>query len=298
MKTAPRRVCIFLLLAAASALSAAPVSVADGLGRTVSLPSPAARIVSLSPACTEVLFAVGAADHVVGVTAYCDYPPAAAAKPKVGGFSGKSISIETIVALGPDLVVVEGQMHERVMKLLDSARIPVYAAAAERLEDVYRIIEQLGALSGRGEDGIRAAASLRGRVEAVRARTAGAASRPTGFWIVWDEPLMTAGGATFIGEAMEAAGGRNAFADSTDQYPTVSFESVLSRDPDWLLSGTDHGAKLDTRSLALRQGWRSLRAVKEGRIALIDADSINRAGPRLADAIESLARVFHPEAFE
>jgi iron complex transport system substrate-binding protein len=141
---------------------------------------------------------------------------------------------------------------------------------------------------------------MRKRIEAVARRVSSktvSGGGPTAFWEVWDDPLMTAGGPTFISEAISAAGGRNVFADAKEQYPTVSVESVLARNPDWLLSGTDHGAKLNAQALSLRRGWRSLKAVKEGKIALIDADSINRAGPRLADAIEELARVFHPDLF-
>ena len=296
MHAVARAFCLSLLTAA---YAAAATPLVDGLGRTVSLGRPAARIVSLSPSCTEVLFAIGAADNIVAVTSYCNYPSEALSKPKVGGFSGKSVSLESIVAFRPDLVVVEGQMHERIVAMLSQANIPCYAANALRLEDSYRIIEQLGSLTGHDATAAKVSTDMRERIGAVsRAaaeRNRAAGSEPTAFWLVWDDPLMTAGRPTFINDAIAAAGGRNVFADAREQYPAVSFESLIARNPEWILSGTDHGARINVRSLAVRQGWRSLKAVREGRIALLDADSINRAGPRLADAIETLARIFHPE---
>ncbi len=289
--------CCLMLAASAAALQ--PLT--DGLGREVRLADPARRIVSLSPSCTEVLFAIGAADRIAAVTAYCDYPAEAKKKPKVGGFSGKTISIESIVAFRPDLVIAEGQMHGKVIDMLVNARITCYAANALRIEDAYRIIRHLGVLSDREDAADAVAAAMRGRIDAVSRKVsseAGASDhRPSAFWAVWDDPIMTSGGPTFISESISAAGGRNVFAEAPEQYPSVSFESVLSKDPDWLLSGTDHGARMNAQTLSVRQGWRSLRAVKEGRVAFVDADSINRAGPRLADAVENLARIFHPDLF-
>lgn len=288
---------IILLLSSAATPLGAATSVVDGLGRQVTVSPAARRVVSLSPAITETLFAIGAGPQVAAVTAYCNYPEAALSVPKVGGFAGKSISIESIVALKPDLVVAEGGMHERVVELLEKAGLRCYAADARRLDDAYRLIRDLGALTGRSTEADAVASTLRNRIEAVRAKVAGRPA-PSAFWEVWDDPLMTSGAGTFITEAISAAGGRNVFADSREQWPTVSFEYVLARDPDWLLSGTDHGAKMDVRVLASRPGWRNLAAVRSGRVALVDADSVNRAGPRLADAVEALARIFHPDVFK
>lgn len=272
------------------------LTVLDGLGRKVELREPARKVVSLSPACTEILFALGAGDAVVGVTEYCDYPAEAVSKPKVGGFSGKTISIESIVSFGPDLVIAEGGMHRRVIDLLEASGIRCYAAEAFRLADAYRVIREIGTLVGRSADAERIAYEMRSRIDKTASIVAGF-PRPSVFWIVWDDPLMTAGGRTFIADAIERAGGNSLFAGASEQYPIVSLEAVIAADPDWLLSGTDHGEKMNAKSLSQRNGWRSLTAVRENRIALIHADSINRAAPRLADAVEALARVLHPRAF-
>ncbi len=288
---------IALIFFSVSMAIGAQTTIVDGLGRSVPVAPAARRIVSLSPAVTETLFAIGAGSRVAAVTAYCNYPAEVRSVPKVGGFAGKSISIESIVALKPDLVIAEGGMHERVVALLEKAGLRCYAADARRIDDAYRLIRDFGALTGRSAEAEAAAAALRGRIDAVRAKVAGRPV-PSAFWEVWDDPLMTSGGGTFITEAIAAAGGRNVFAQSREQWPTISLEYVLAADPDWLLSGTDHGAKMDARILASRPGWRNLSAVRAGRIALVDADSINRAGPRLADAVEALARIFHPDAFK
>lgn len=295
-----RRIALAASVLIAVLISAVPVfadiAVVDGLGRRVDSSVPARRVVSLSPAATEVLFAVGADAEVAAVTSYCDYPAAASSKPRIGGFSGKSVSIETIIALSPDLVVVEGGMHQVVMGLLEKASLRCYACQASTLEDAYRIIRDLGTLTGHGAEGARVASIMKSRIDGVRSRVAGLA-KPSAFWEVWDDPLMTSGRNTFITEAIEAAGGRNVFSDVGEQWPAVSAEIVLEKDPDWLLSSSDRGDRMSVKNLSARPGWKNLSAVRTSRIALIDADSVNRAGPRLADAVEALARVFHPEAF-
>jgi iron complex transport system substrate-binding protein len=118
------------------------------------------------------------------------------------------------------------------------------------------------------------------------------------FWETWDEPLMSAGPGTFTGQVIEAAGGRNCFADSGVDWPVVSFEAVLARDPDYIMAAESHGAALTLERLARRVGWSSLKAVRAGRVVLLDGDIVSRAGPRLVDAIELMAGVLYPELFK
>lgn len=115
--------------------------------------------------------------------------------------------------------------------------------------------------------------------------------RPVVFWETWDEPLMSAGPATFVGQIIEAAGGRNCFADSPSDWPVVGLESLLSRDPDWILSASSHGKALSLERLAARPGWAKLKAVRSGRVAFIDGDLASRAGPRFVEALEAVAAV-------
>ncbi len=280
------------LLILAPAVSALP-SATDALGREVSLPAPARRVVSLSPAATEILFAIGAGDRVVGVTEYCDFPAEARGRPKVGGFSGATVSVERIVALEPDLVVVSGEMHGRVVTLLDAVGLRSFALEPRTFAEVYADILTLGRLTGREEASAAVVRSMRGRIEAVAAAAAGGAKSRV-FWELWHDPLMSAGGPTFITEAIAAAGGVNVFGDLRERWPRVSFEELLVRDPDWILIG-DGSKGGQAEAARKRPAWASLRAVRAGRVAGVEADIVDRGGPRLADAVEAIARILRAD---
>ena len=287
-----------LMAPAASAQSAAGARIVleDALGRTVALPGPARRIVSLTPSATEILFAVGAGDSVVGVTSYCNFPAETASKTKVGGFSGKTVSAESIVALKPDLVVISGGMHVKILGLLEAVGIRCYAVEPLGIEDVCRDILAIGELAGQDARAAAVVADMKGRIGKV-AEAVRNSPRPSVFWELWDDPLMTAGGATFISEAIAEAGGVNIFAELKEEWPMVSLEQLLTRKPDWIMSGNDHGDRLKLASVRSRPLWASMPAVAAGRIATVEADAINRGGPRLADAVEAIARILHPDSF-
>lgn len=266
-------------------------SMTDALGRSVALNGPAKRIVSLTPAATEILFAIGAGDRVVGVTEFCDYPPEAKTRTVVGGFSGATVSVECIVALKSDLVLVSGEMHGRVVSLLDAVGVRSFALEPRTFAEVYADILTVGKLTGCEDGAERVVASMRRRIEAVGTKAAGS-SRPSVFWELWSDPLMSAGGPTFVSETIAAAGGRNIFADLGERWPLVSFEELLVRDPDWIIVESANGQRVSAASVAGRPLWSKLRAVKNGHIASVDADIIERGGPRLADAVEAIARIF------
>lgn len=284
------------LAAQVSAPLAAQVSAIDAAGRTVALSAPARRVVSLTPAATEILFAVGGADAVVGVTEFCNYPAAASSKAKVGGFSGKTVSIETIVSLKPDLVVVSLGMHQKVASLLDGVGVAYFMTEPRNIREAREDIVKIGTLVGRRKEAEAVAADMVSRVDAV-ARAVRGLPAPVVFWELWDDPLMSAGGGTFVGEAIELAGGKNAFSDAAEQWPMVSVEQLIVRKPEWILSGDDHGDRLSLEAVSKRPGWSVLPAVRAGRIATVEADCVNRGGPRLADAVEQIARILHPQAF-
>ncbi len=270
-------------------LSAGPAA-ADASGRKVALPAPARRVVSLSPAATEILFAIGAGDRVVGVTEYCDFPDTAKTRPKVGGFSGATVSVERIVALEPDLVVVSGEMHGRVVSLLDAVGLVSFALEPRTFAEVYADILTLGRLTGCEEGAEAVVKSMSGRIETVAA-TASSKTKRSVFWELWYDPLMSAGGPTFVTEAIAAAGGVNVFGDLAERWPRVSFEELLARDPDWILIGNGPDAEVQASAVGKRPLWSALGAVRAGRVARIDADLVDRGGPRLADAVEAIARV-------
>jgi len=277
-----------------------PVTVADALGRTVTVSSRPQRIVSLSPANTEILFAVGAGDQVVGVTKFCNYPPEAQTREQVGGFTADTISVEKIVALKPDIVFSAGKIQEKVIDALASANVPVFAVDARTFDDVYANILTVGQLTGHKDEAARVVAQMKDRVAAVQNKIADvpAAKRPTVFWEVWDEPLMTAGPKTFIGRMIQLAGGVNIFADVAEQYPQVSAEEVIKRNPAVILGPDSHAEALTTEKIKARAGWSNIRAVKDGRIYLINGDIASRPGPRLADGVEAIAKALYPGRFK
>jgi iron complex transport system substrate-binding protein len=266
------------------------INITDVLGRRVSLNGIPQRIVSLAPSFTEILFAIGAGPQVVGVTEYCNYPPEAASRTKVGGFSGITVNVEQIVVLKPELVIVSGDMHERIIALLDGLGIKSFAVEPSTFAQVYTSIETIGRLTGHESDAARVVADMRAKITRAQARR-GTRERPTVFWELTDDPLMSTGGGTFINEAISLAGGKNIFEDLSEQWPMVSSEQVLLRRPAWILAGDDHGASIDPQALARRPGWSALPAVRDKHIALVSADMLYRYGPRLADAVLAIANI-------
>jgi iron complex transport system substrate-binding protein len=246
--------------------------------------------VSLSPSVTEILFALGAENQIAGITEYCDYPPETALIPKVGGFSGVTVQVERIAALRPDLVILSGDMHGRIITLLDRLSIRNFAVEPRNFNEVYQTIETLGILTGHGEKARELIARMEEKIRRAQEQRRG--GEPPGvFWELSDEPLMTTGGNTFISEAIRLGGGRNVFEDLPELWPTVSTEAVLLRKPDWIIAGDDHGKIVEPGALSRRPGWQGIPAVKNGRIATVNADALYRYGPRLADAVLAIAEI-------
>ncbi len=279
--------------------SAFPLTIVDDLGREVTLDAPAERVVSLAPSNTEVLFGVGAGDQVVGVTEYCNYPPETESIDKIGGFSAKSISVETIVALEPDVVFSAGPIHQTVIDALQTLGIKVVALDPVTFDDVYASMELVGLLTGHEEEAAALVAAMSERVDAVAAKVAQVPEedRLTVYWEIYDEPLMTAGPSTFVGQMVEIAGGKSIFGDITESYPEVSAEEIVSRNPDVIMSMDSHGEKIQPEFLSERPGWSEVTAVKEGRVYVFPDDWVSRASPRLADGLEAVAAALYPEQF-
>ncbi|MCX7024411.1 MAG: helical backbone metal receptor [Spirochaetes bacterium] len=289
------------ILILVSAVACAPrlPSFVDASGANVTLASPAARIVSLSPAVTEILFASGAGPRVVGVTTWCNYPPEAASLPKVGEFSPDTVNMEAIIALTPDLVVGETTVHAGMAGRFARAGFRLLVLKLDSVDDIYAALRATAALSGNAASGEAAAASMKKRIDAVADKAAKIPSdrKPVVFYEVWDDPLMTAGPRTVIGMLIEMAGGRNCFPELTQDWPVVSAEQLIERNPSVFMSAKDHADKVVTEQLASRPGWSSVDAIISGRIYLLDSDIVSRPGPRIADALEGMAELLHPEIF-
>jgi iron complex transport system substrate-binding protein len=270
------------------------ISVVDDAGQTVRLARPAQRIVSLIPSATETAVAIGAGGQLVGRTDF-DHGPAVDGLPSVGG--GMDPSIEALVALKPDLVLTwETKQDRRVRDRMAELGIPAFAVKAEDTTDVFRTLHSVGALTGRGRTADSLAAALRAELAAVRASVAGRPA-PRVFFLVWNDPPMTAGPHTFISQILGVAGGANTFADAGADWPNVSMEEILRRDPDVLvLPQGEKGGAHDIDQLRAAPGWRELRAMRQGRTVAVPADLVNRPGPRLAEAARLLRDRLHPAA--
>lgn len=277
-----------------------PLTITDSMNRTVPLEQVPERLISLAPSITEILFAIGAGEQVVGVTSFCNYPEEATTRQVVGGFDSSTISIEQIVALEPDLVFVEDHLQQSVIDALDQVGIPVMAVAARTVPGVYENIVLVGQVTGHVAEAEQVAAAMQERIDAVAARVESIPleQRPAVFWEMWDEPLMTAGPETFTSQIIELAGGVNLFADVTENYPQVSMEEVVQRNPAVIMSSDSMGEKLTVEQVSQRPGWAEVDAVRDERIYLLNGDISSRAGPRLADAVEAAARALYPDLFE
>ncbi|MGB9686449.1 MAG: ABC transporter substrate-binding protein [Rectinema subterraneum] len=281
------------------AVSGPSVSGKDSLGTIVTLKAEARRVVSLAPAVTEVLFAVGAGDRIVGNTTYCDYPADAKSIEKIGGFSAKSMSIEKIISLKPDLVISSGNIHKPVTDELVRYGIPVFAYAPNTFEEIARDIQAIGVLVGKAQKAQSVVTSMLDSIAFVQKKVDAIPSdqRLTVFWEVYDSPLMTCGAATFQHALVQAAGGIDIFSDLPGFWPKVSAEEVIKRAPQVIMGAEDHGDAMSIELIAKRPGWSQIPAVKNGRIILLPSGVVSRPSPRLADGVLMAARALYPALF-
>jgi len=266
----------------------ASVGVVDDYGRTVRLKAPPQRIVSLNPATTELLFAIGAGARVVGRTQYDLWPDSARLVPSVG--AGMQPNLEAVFARKPDLVVMYASGGDRsAADRLTAAGIPTAAFRMDKIRDFARVTLLLGQLVG---DTMRARTvvdSVTGTLDRVRRAVAPLSSRPSVFLHVWEKPLMAIGGGSFLSELVTIAGAYNVYDSLPEPSPVVTFEDVLHRNPTIVLvSPSERG-----RMLASAQ-WRALPAVREGRVLTYDTNLVARPSVKLGEAAVSLAKLFHP----
>jgi ABC-type Fe3+-hydroxamate transport system substrate-binding protein len=253
----------------------------DDAGDTVHLAAPAHRIVSLIPATTELLFAIGAGPHVVGRTTWCDYPPEASAVPNMG--DGIRPNLEAILAQHPDLVVLyQSAQNGDAARRLRELGIPEVRLAVDRLTDVDRIAGILGRLTGtqRGADSL--AAVFDTALSHATAR-ADSSTRPRVLILVWDQPPMTLGAGSFLSELVDRAGAVNLFSDIGSSSAQVSVEAVVARNPDLVLVASE-----GTPAFAERPEWQPVRAIRERRFVRLTSSAFSRPSPRAPDAIRNL----------
>ncbi|NLH99432.1 MAG: ABC transporter substrate-binding protein [Chthonomonadales bacterium] len=270
------------------ARSRAPIVVTDVRGVSVTLREPPRRIVSLAPAVTEILFAIGAGSNVVGVTAFCDYPKAARRLPRVGDLN---VSAEKVLGLKPDLVIGDVEANRKSIALLERLaplKGRLFVVAGKDFREIFAAVESVGRVTGRAAEAARSVARMKRTLAQIRAQVARSGARPRTVFVVQTEPLWLAGSGTFIDDLITAAGGQNLGRMAGRGYRSFSLERLIALSPDVIVS-----SDASLRSLRGKAGWNALAAVRAGRVYVLGYDAV-RPGPRLAEAVVQLHRWLHP----
>ncbi|MGV7210562.1 cobalamin-binding protein [Oxalobacteraceae bacterium A2-2] len=270
-------------LLALACSTAQAITVRDDAGNAVTLAQPARRVISTAPHVTELLFAAGGGDKVVGAVNYSDYPEAARRIPVVG--SNQLIDMERIAALRPDLLVVwKSGNTARQLEQLSSLGVPIFYSEPHKLDEVATSLTRLGQLLGTEAAAQTAAADYRARIAALAARYA---ARPPVrvFYQIWEKPIFTLNGEHIISDVIRLCGGQNVFAGLKVLAPTVGVEAVLQESPEAILGGRQHDGQ---QGIAIWKPYGALLAVQRGNLYTLDGDLLSRATPRIADGAADL----------
>jgi iron complex transport system substrate-binding protein len=280
-----QRAAFFLCLFSTIAFS--QVAVRDDYGHEVKLEKPAARIISLAPHLTELLYDAGAGSRVVGAVDFSDYPPEARSLPRVG--SDARIDLETVLGLRPDLVVAWPNAGSlRAVDRLAELGVPVFRSEPRELDDIARTLERLGRLAGNAAQGDAAASAFRQRAAALRARYSGG-RKVRVFYEIWDRPLLTVNGAHVISKVIALCGGENVFGGLPLLVPEVDREAVLRANPEAIVASGSNEA--EPKWLEAWKRFPGLAAADAGHLYAIPADLIQRHTPRLLDGAERLCTI-------
>ena len=292
MRIAPLLALSAIVVAACSRSSEhARTAVTDDFGDTIVVAAPSARVVSLNPATTEIIFALGAGNHLVGRTHWDLYPASAAAVPDLG--SGIRPNVEAVLGARPDLVLLYASMDNRpAAAKLHAAGIRTLSLKIDHIADFFRATTLIGQLLGDSARAVVITDSVRRTLDRVRRITSGLPTL-TVFWHIWDAPLITIGRGSYMNELVEIAGARNVYRDMPDVSPAVGIEDVLRRNPQYIITGPEGAAKIkvDPR-------WSTAPAVRDGHVISVDTALVGRPAVRLGEAAVHLASLFHPEKMQ
>lgn len=247
------------------------------------------RIVSLSPASTEILFAVGAENQIVAVSDFSDYPPQAQNLPKVGGFDGKTLSLEKILSFNPDFVYLTNVMHNHLIPHFESLNIDYYLSDANSFEQVKNEILQIAKITGHSSNGENLVKKIDSSINKINSQNQ-LLQKPTVYWEVWNSPFMSVGNSSFINDLIKTAGGINIFQEIAQAYPTVSEETIVAKNPQIIIIPQNSGITVD--SVKNRKGWSQIDAVKNDKIFIVDDNLLTRSGARIGESAEYLANLF------
>ena len=270
----------------------APRTFVDDLDRKLYLANPPTRIVSLAPSITEMLYAIGLDQEIVGVTDFCNYPPAALTKPKV---AYSQPNLEALVALQPQLVLApQSFLRTDLLNKLDQLKIPTFIMDSHTVEGIFSHMQVLGRMLGRSAQANEQAALLRRQLAQLTQQLEGV-PQPTILYVLNSSPLMTVGPGSYIHHLLALAGARNAADRAEVPYPRLTMEEVLKQNPEILLFPVGEHEGISQADQDAWKRWDSLRAVQQGRLVQINSDLLNRPGPRVVEALKALVRLIHPE---
>lgn len=288
--------CFVLLVLLVPLNNISAMEIKDQLNRKIHLPKQIKKIVSLAPSITEIIYALGVEDLLVGVTQYSDYPAAASSLPKVGSYV--HLDLERIIALKPDLCIATRDGNPlTTIERLEIMKIPVYAVDPRNLETIIQTILELGRLLKAEKKADFLAANMRSRILKIKNIISCTQHRTRLFFQIGISPIVSAGSPTFINELIELAGGEN-LARGPAAYPRFSKEKVISLAPEVIIITSMARSTVFEKVKAEWNRWPDLPAVKQQRIYLEDSNLFDRPTPRLVDGLELLAKLLHPELFE
>ncbi len=274
------------------------LTIVDDTGYVTTLTYHPKRIVSLAPSVTETLFALGSGDKVIGVTKHCDYPPELLKRVKEGRIEviGTFVnpSAKKIEALWPDLVIGTGhKSHVKIASILRDKGLKVVLFEPESLDEVLQKIVWIGRITGVDKEANELVVKLRNRMDDILKRVAGVKYRPKVYYEARLDPLTSVGPSTWVHHLIWLAGGVNVFRDAKVKYPNVSIEDIVERNPDVIIIPKGHKATIE--EIIARPGWKSINAVINRRIHVVNPDIILRPSPRIVEGLEALAKILHPE---
>lgn len=267
-----------------------PATFTDGVGRSITLEKTPEKIVSLSPAHTEILFALGLGDKVVGVSNWCNKPEEALEKEKVG--DAFSLNKEKLVSLKPDIVFIPGSADSPQVKEIEDLGIPVYVSNPATVSEVFEEIERVAEVTGVADKGRQLVEEMQEELGKLKGKLEEHEGPKPTVLIVLDPDLWTVGPGSFLDEVLTLAGGENVVSDVDLQYLQVSMEEVLVRDPDVILITVPED---QSAGLQAMPGWSELRAVREGKVYYVDGDLVSRPGPSIVDGVKEIARYLYPD---
>ena len=288
---------LFLVISLGTSMShSTPLQVKDEVGREMTLPFPPKRIVSLAPNITEILFSLGLDEEIVGVSIHCNFPEKAKNKVRVGSYI--SLDFEKITSLKPDLIIATGAGNTRDMvDRLGKLGFQTYVIYPKNFDDILQSIAHIGQVVNREREARRIIDGMRKRSQRVIELTQDL-PRPKVFIQIGDAPMVTVGKGSFADDLIRLAGGENIAGKEKEVYPRFGMEEILKRSPEVIIISSMNPKGDYQKIFQEWTRWKTLPAVKNGRIHLIDSDLLDRPSPRIIDGLEELARVLHPEKFK